>query len=314
MPADIKNKGGRPKKTGMDYFPYYHDLLSNDKIKKAKEIVDTTGIDIQSRMNVKLVVVSLISHIFKTGYYIEFNETSICNAVEDGISYKFIKPLISAIFDAGILNKSMFEKYNILTSRGIQQKWMKISKSVNRNTPEIQKIHYIKSDKNIYHPDGSLTELGKKSGKIKKDKVIKPEVLKNKPIIPVFDNEEIDHAEGNWNLEVEIKLCRKYYMDNPYFNDDRMIGFELIKKNCMDLPEDEVWERLAGWIMKFNESIFSQTPKRRMRGKESYVQHFHNWMRKDKNLSENPTKVKLKPATEPQAKTAKQILKERGLN
>lgn len=97
--------------------------------------------------------------------------------------------------------------------------------------------------------------------------------------------------EGNWTLSCPVDFCIDFYFTHKAFKIDRDKAFERIKYQLLELPDDEVWDRLKKWAKLFNESIESQTPDRTMRGKDCWPQHFINWL-KLKNLKEDPFKIK----------------------
>ena len=103
----------------------------------------------------------------------------------------------------------------------------------------------------------------------------------------ICENEQVDYYIGNWTLATNVENCLKYYSQHTEFEVDRGYGLELFKKQYIELPVDEIFERLFAWGKKFNEANIGKFPERSMRGDNSWVQHFHNWLNK-KNLSENP--------------------------
>ncbi len=122
---------------------------------------------------------------------------------------------------------------------------------------------------------------------------------------------EINYYIGNWHLETTIEDCLKYYKDQDEFKNDRNYGCELFAKQYVVLPDDEIFERLFAWGKRFNEATSGKYSKRPMRGENSWVQHFHNWL-KGKTLSENPNGNILNKKIVKE-KTAQQILAERGM-
>jgi hypothetical protein len=102
--------------------------------------------------------------------------------------------------------------------------------------------------------------------------------------------------QGNWTLTVEIEICADLFFEHKEFKNDRDKAFELIKYQLLDLPDDELWERIKQWAKIFNERIESETPKRSMRGKDCWPQHFRNWFN-NQDKTQDPWKLKSKKIT-----------------
>jgi hypothetical protein len=110
------------------------------------------------------------------------------------------------------------------------------------------------------------------------------------------EEEIIKLYEGNWALTVEIEICSTLFFNHKEFKNDRDKAFEVIKYQLLDIPDDELWERLKQWAKIFNERIESETPKRSMRGRECWPQHFKNWFN-TQDKTQDPWKLKFKKPT-----------------
>lgn len=126
--------------------------------------------------------------------------------------------------------------------------------------------------------------------------------------------EERDFYVGNWHLEVEVDVCLKYFIKDIEFEKERKECLERFWKQGIELPDDELVEKLEAWGRKFNSFTSGDQPKRNMRGNNSWVQHFKNYFNK-RDLTENPLKesiIKKKDEMPGQTlKTTAQLLKER---
>lgn len=98
---------------------------------------------------------------------------------------------------------------------------------------------------------------------------------------------EILHYQGNWTLEATTAICVHFFFEHREFAPDRAKVFEKIKRLMLDTPDDEVWDRIHRWVNLFNERNDGDRPKRTMRGKDSWPQHFYNWFCQQP-LGENP--------------------------
>lgn len=109
---------GRPSKEGLDYFPL--DCHMEDSIKL-----------IQAEFGLKgfAVVVKLLQKIYgDKGYYCEWNKDVLLlfmaeNAVPSD-SKNMIEEILSACIKRNIFSRELYESYGILTSRGIQKRYL----------------------------------------------------------------------------------------------------------------------------------------------------------------------------------------------
>ncbi len=108
---------------------------------------------------------------------------------------------------------------------------------------------------------------------------------------------KIINYEGNWTLEAPVAHCLHFFFTHKDFKNDRDKAFERIKYQLIELPDDELWERLKKWATVFNEGTESQFPTRSMRGVDCWPQHFINWFKKRDDITADPTKVFSKKPT-----------------
>lgn len=136
---------GRPNKVGLDYFEL--DCLLDDNIKL-----------IQAEFGLKgfAVVVKLYQKIYgDRGYYCEWsNDVLLLFMTENFVnsdSKNLINDIISACIRRNIFSRELFEKYHILTSRGIQKRY--INATYKREMVELKKEYLLidvgKNRKNV---------------------------------------------------------------------------------------------------------------------------------------------------------------------
>lgn len=108
----------RPRKDGLDYFPLDVNFLSDLKIKK---IIRAYGAQAVA------VVMSVLTTIYRdNGYFANYDEDLIFIIadelkLEDG----YVKDVIEKLIEVDFLSKEQKEKNNILTSIGIQERYLK---------------------------------------------------------------------------------------------------------------------------------------------------------------------------------------------
>lgn len=106
----------RPPKTGLEYFSLDVDIAEDEKILYLESETGLEGF---------AVYVKLLATIYRSGYYIMWTETQL------GIySRKFfvdkntLSAVVSVCNNIGLFDKNLFEKYRILTSHGIQTRYL----------------------------------------------------------------------------------------------------------------------------------------------------------------------------------------------
>lgn len=110
---------GRPIKTGLDYFEL--DCHMEEKVRL-----------IQAEFGLKgfAIVVKLFQKIYgEFGYYCEWNEdSSLLFMSENGVSSReeknLIQEIVSACIRRNIFSETIYEKYSVLTSVGIQKRYL----------------------------------------------------------------------------------------------------------------------------------------------------------------------------------------------
>ncbi|MCK9438308.1 MAG: DUF4373 domain-containing protein, partial [Synergistaceae bacterium] len=105
---------GRPTKTGLDYFPLDVDIDDSIELIEAEYGIAGFGI-----------VIKLWQKIYKNGYYIEWNDDmELLFARRINTEITLIKSVINSCFLRNIFNKHVFETYGVLTSHGIQKRYI----------------------------------------------------------------------------------------------------------------------------------------------------------------------------------------------
>jgi hypothetical protein len=105
----------RPIKEGLDYFPL--NVVLNSKF----EIIE-------ARFGIKgfAVIVKLFQHIYGTkGYYCEWDEDVLfVFAKRITVGANSVSEILNTAIKKGIFDEEMYKKYSILTSKGIQQRYV----------------------------------------------------------------------------------------------------------------------------------------------------------------------------------------------
>ena len=213
-------------KEAFDFFPL--DVHLSDKMELIEAEFGLIGF---------VVIVKLWMRIYGSrGYYCEFDEeVALMFSHKTGVGVNAVSEILNAAFKRGIFDRTLYEKYKILTSKGIQERCMKMCSRRKRfevekkylliSVPDSFENVYIKgenvniSEENVY----IFTQSKVKERKVKESKVNKI------PAVPE-DSKKQKHKYGKYNnvllTEEEIKQLRE------------------------KLPKD--WEK---WIETFSEGL-----------------------------------------------------------
>ncbi len=109
----------RPVKVGCDYFPL--DVNLDDKVKLVEFECGLVGF---------AIVIKLFQKIYECGYYYAFdNDAQLLFCKDNTVEKKFIEEVIDCCLRRNIFNNELFNKFSILTSTGIQKRYIKIKES-----------------------------------------------------------------------------------------------------------------------------------------------------------------------------------------
>lgn len=101
-------------KSGIDYFPL--DVTLNAKFELIEAEFGLTGFG---------VVVHLLQEIYgKAGYYIEWTEeVALLFSRKVGLGGSVVSEIVEASIRRGMFDKEKYDKYHVLTSKGIQERY-----------------------------------------------------------------------------------------------------------------------------------------------------------------------------------------------
>lgn len=115
----------RPVKKGLEYFPMDIDLFQDVKIRKLIKYQGGKAVSVYTY---------LLCSIYKEGYYIEWDkELPFIISEATGYEEAYIHEVINVCLNIGLFSLSMFEKYKIFTSKGIQDRYLLAVQSMRRS-------------------------------------------------------------------------------------------------------------------------------------------------------------------------------------
>lgn len=152
---------GRNKKIGLDYFPFDIDFFQDLKIRKLIKYQGGKAVTVYAL---------LLCNIYKQGYYMKWDEElPFIVSEQTGFEEAYIREVIKCCLVVGLFSKDLYETDNVLTSKGIQERYQKICGLCRRNN-EILEFNTISSEE-IPIPSEESTQS---KVKIKRKKNISP--------------------------------------------------------------------------------------------------------------------------------------------
>ena len=196
-------------KRGIDYFPL--DVTLDEKIELIEAEYGLIGFG---------VVVKLWMQIYRgQGYYIEWNdEVALLFARKNGVGGNVVSEIIAASVKRGIFDKTLYDRYSVLTSAGIQRRYLE---AVSRRKDVELDGRYLllaisEIGENVYILHKNADILPKNADISKQSKVEKSKVNKSKESVravrftpPTLDEvKEYCRERGN-GVDAE-KFCAYY--------------------------------------------------------------------------------------------------------
>lgn len=115
---------GRALKQGLEYFPFDIDFFQDIKIRKLIRYQGGKAITVYTL---------LLCIIYRDGYYTRWDEELPFIISElSGYDEAYIQEVIKCCLTVGLFNKQLFESDKVLTSKGIQERYININKSCKR--------------------------------------------------------------------------------------------------------------------------------------------------------------------------------------
>lgn len=111
----------RPLSRGIEYYPLDVDFLNDLKIKKIMKSCGPNSI---------AIIILLLGNIYgDEGYFMKWDE-DVCFLVADEVGAKevYVKEVLKKCLQVDLFSSELFEKFKIITSKGIQKRFFEITK------------------------------------------------------------------------------------------------------------------------------------------------------------------------------------------
>lgn len=166
----------RPTAKGVEYFPLNVNFINDLKVRKLLLSCGAEAI---------AVLIYLLSIIYKDeGYYVEIHEDEIdLIALDVNVTPEFVLEVINKACEVRFFDANLYNNFNILTSKGIQERYLKITER-RKNSVVITQFNLINVCNNLVNVNNNSinvdnnpvnvyksTQSKVKESKVKKSKV-----------------------------------------------------------------------------------------------------------------------------------------------
>lgn len=151
----------RKTKSGLSYFPFDVDFFNDDKI----ELVSS-----EFGMKGEIIAIRLLCHIYRDGYYYKWGKDEsllFAKRVGNGLTGALVEEVVNGLVRRSFFDKRVFDKFSILTSRGIQQRYLE-AKERAKNVQIIKEYSLIDINVANKHQNVTLIPLNVNTGTQKK--------------------------------------------------------------------------------------------------------------------------------------------------
>ncbi len=224
----------RPPKQSLDYFPL--DVIVDSKIKLIEAKFGLKGF---------ATVVKLYQHIYgEEGYYCKWDEESRWLFSADVLKItegnEYIEDFTSIAIDRGLFDQEIFEKYEILTSRGIQERYFEAAKRRSKILID-ERILLVKVDLILQKRNNNLINVNNNS-EIVDDNATKYSIVykKEKDIEKILDKTNKAKTENGFYDALILKFNSKL---NSFGLSKSNKLFEKVKQNIDKTFEDFTMEQ-----------------------------------------------------------------------
>jgi hypothetical protein len=111
----------RPKKQGLDYFPFDCDFFQDEKV------VAIAG---EFGLKGEIAIVKLLCAVYRNGYFYQWSDMAKAKLLHElpGVNADLLDQIVSRLVRWGFFDKDLFDSSSVLTSQGIQKRYFEAAK------------------------------------------------------------------------------------------------------------------------------------------------------------------------------------------
>lgn len=216
----------RPTAKGVEYFPLNVNFINDLKVRKLLLSCGAEAI---------AVLIYLLSTIYKDeGYYVEIHEDEIdLIALDVNVTPEFVLEVINKACEVRFFDANLYNNFNILTSKGIQERYLKITER-RKNSVVITQFNLINVYNNSINVNNNSINVDNNPVNVYKStqsKVKESKVKKSK--VKSLSNDSVKNV---YLTETEKRDCMNKKIYELYLNGIGQIS-PTIKERLDDLVE-----------------------------------------------------------------------------
>jgi hypothetical protein len=131
----------RPKKTGLDYFPFDVDFFSDKKIKRLRASYGNDGV---------AVYLYLLCEIYRSGYYVEYDDDLIVDIADElNITTNAITQILNYLFSRSLLRtieSKLAVPVKVITAESVQRRYQAAKKGARRDVDVAAEFWVLKKE------------------------------------------------------------------------------------------------------------------------------------------------------------------------
>ena len=222
----------RPKKTGLDYFPFDVDFFSDKKIKRLRASYGSDGV---------AVYIYMLCEIYRSGYYVEYDDDLILDISDElNITTNAITQILNHLFSRSLLvviESKLAVPVKIITAASVQRRFQAAKKGGKREVDVAAEFWVLKNEEtesfikvrpvsgysqkndnysknNSYNSEKKCTKESKvKESKVKERKVEETASPDGSAPTPSPSLDQLIYDYGKENTDKYVQKVRKWYAD-----------------------------------------------------------------------------------------------------
>lgn len=216
----------RPTAKGVEYFPLNVNFINDLKVRKLLLSCGAEAI---------AVLIYLLSTIYKDeGYYVEIHEDEIdLIALDVNVTPEFVLEVINKACEVRFFDVNLYENFNILTSKGIQERYLKITER-RKNSVVITQFNLINVNNNLINVNNNSVNVDNNPVNVYKSTQSK--VKKRKVQKSTEKSLSNDSCKNVYLTQTEERDCMNKKIYELYLNGIGQIS-PTIKERLDDLVE-----------------------------------------------------------------------------
>ncbi len=238
----------RQNKQGLDYFPL--NVFMDDKIELLEAECGLSGF---------AVYIKLLQKIYSEGYFYYLGQDELLlTSKRINVDINSLNVIIDCCIKRNLFNDVLFDKYKILTSQGIQKRF--IEATLRRKEIEIVAQYWLNVEYDSNRVKIIDVDINPENVDIKKQSKVKESKVNKSKELSCDDFEDADIFKQAWkeypsgckrNAETEFNWLKKQHNDwkkvLPLLKDSMIAYKQFVKSQLIKKPDYTV-KHMQGWL------------------------------------------------------------------